>query len=260
MTTLSTHVLDVERGVPAVGVPVALYRGAAAPRRTRRPMPTVASPTWPVVRWRRRLPHRASTSRPTSTRQGRPAPFLQRVTIEFEAQATDRHYHVPLLAVAVCLHVVPRQLTCSPSAAERWSPWTRSARSGPLRSAGRRPGADQRAARARRQRPVPSRRASTPAGMLVVPGLVQAHLHLCQTLFRGLAEDRPLLAWLRERIWPLEAAHDHGLAARVGAAGHRRAAAGRHDRHSRHGHRASHRRAVRGRRRERAFATPAARR
>jgi 5-methylthioadenosine/S-adenosylhomocysteine deaminase len=45
-------------------------------------------------------------------------------------------------------------------------------------------------------------------GLVVVPGLVQAHLHLCQTLFRGLAEQRPLLAWLRERIWPLEAAHD----------------------------------------------------
>ena len=44
-------------------------------------------------------------------------------------------------------------------------------------------------------------------GMVVVPGLVQAHLHLCQTLFRGLAEDRTLLSWLRERIWPLEAAH-----------------------------------------------------
>ena len=46
------------------------------------------------------------------------------------------------------------------------------------------------------------------AGCLVTPGLVQAHLHLCQTLFRGLSEERPLLAWLRERIWPLEAAHD----------------------------------------------------
>jgi 5-methylthioadenosine/S-adenosylhomocysteine deaminase len=33
-------------------------------------------------------------------------------------------------------------------------------------------------------------------------------VHLCQTLFRGLAETQPLLAWLRERIWPLEAAHD----------------------------------------------------
>lgn len=46
------------------------------------------------------------------------------------------------------------------------------------------------------------------AGLTVVPGLVQAHLHLCQTLFRGLAESRPLLRWLRERIWPLEGAHD----------------------------------------------------
>jgi cytosine/adenosine deaminase-related metal-dependent hydrolase len=46
------------------------------------------------------------------------------------------------------------------------------------------------------------------SGCLVVPGLVQAHIHLCQTLFRGLSEERPLLAWLRERIWPLEDAHN----------------------------------------------------
>ena len=45
-------------------------------------------------------------------------------------------------------------------------------------------------------------------GGLVLPGFVQTHIHLCQTLFRGAADDRPLLAWLRERIWPLEAAHD----------------------------------------------------
>jgi cytosine/adenosine deaminase-related metal-dependent hydrolase len=44
-------------------------------------------------------------------------------------------------------------------------------------------------------------------GQLLIPGLVQAHLHLCQTLFRGLSEQRVLLIWLRERIWPLEAAH-----------------------------------------------------
>jgi 5-hydroxyisourate hydrolase-like protein (transthyretin family) len=30
MTTLSTHVLDIERGAPAVGVPIALYRGDQA--------------------------------------------------------------------------------------------------------------------------------------------------------------------------------------------------------------------------------------
>jgi cytosine/adenosine deaminase-related metal-dependent hydrolase len=55
---------------------------------------------------------------------------------------------------------------------------------------------------------LPAMRVIDATSCLVIPGLVQAHLHCCQTLFRGLAEDRPLLRWLRERIWPLEAAHD----------------------------------------------------
>jgi 5-methylthioadenosine/S-adenosylhomocysteine deaminase len=46
------------------------------------------------------------------------------------------------------------------------------------------------------------------AGGYVLPGLVQTHVHLCQTLFRGWADDLPLLEWLRRRVWPLEAAHD----------------------------------------------------
>jgi cytosine/adenosine deaminase-related metal-dependent hydrolase len=46
------------------------------------------------------------------------------------------------------------------------------------------------------------------SGALVLPGLIQGHVHLGQTLFRGLAEERRLLDWLRQRIWPLEAAHD----------------------------------------------------
>jgi cytosine/adenosine deaminase-related metal-dependent hydrolase len=46
------------------------------------------------------------------------------------------------------------------------------------------------------------------AGGLVLPGFVQTHVHLCQTLFRGLADDLPLLQWLKTRVWPLEAAHD----------------------------------------------------
>jgi len=46
------------------------------------------------------------------------------------------------------------------------------------------------------------------SGCAVIPGFVQAHVHLCQTLMRGLADDLPLLDWLRRRIWPLEAAHD----------------------------------------------------
>ena len=44
-------------------------------------------------------------------------------------------------------------------------------------------------------------------GLVVLPGLVQAHIHLCQTLFRGLADDLTLEDWLAQRIWPLEAAH-----------------------------------------------------
>src|SRR5207302_3450799 len=54
----------------------------------------------------------------------------------------------------------------------------------------------------------PAQRSIEASGLVIVPGLIQAHIHLCQTLFRGLAEDKPLLPWLRERIWPLEAARD----------------------------------------------------
>ncbi|HVR89190.1 MAG TPA: amidohydrolase family protein [Candidatus Limnocylindria bacterium] len=46
------------------------------------------------------------------------------------------------------------------------------------------------------------------SGCYVMPGLVQTHIHLVQTIFRGLAEGLSLLEWLRDRIWPLEAAHD----------------------------------------------------
>ena len=45
-------------------------------------------------------------------------------------------------------------------------------------------------------------------GQLVIPGLIQPHIHLCQTLFRGQADDLELLDWLKQKIWPLEAAHD----------------------------------------------------
>jgi 5-methylthioadenosine/S-adenosylhomocysteine deaminase len=46
------------------------------------------------------------------------------------------------------------------------------------------------------------------AGALVLPGFVQTHVHLCQTLVRGMADDLTLLEWLQYAIWPLEAAHD----------------------------------------------------
>jgi 5-methylthioadenosine/S-adenosylhomocysteine deaminase len=40
---------------------------------------------------------------------------------------------------------------------------------------------------------------------LVIPGLVNAHTHVAMTMLRGVADDKPLDAWLQEDIWPLEA-------------------------------------------------------
>lgn len=45
-------------------------------------------------------------------------------------------------------------------------------------------------------------------GKVLLPGFVQTHIHLCQTLFRGRADDLELIDWLKQKIWPLEAAHD----------------------------------------------------
>ena len=40
------------------------------------------------------------------------------------------------------------------------------------------------------------------AGCAVMPGMTNAHTHLFQALFRGLADDKALLDWLRDCIWP----------------------------------------------------------
>ncbi|HVN77324.1 MAG TPA: amidohydrolase family protein [Thermoanaerobaculaceae bacterium] len=56
---------------------------------------------------------------------------------------------------------------------------------------------------------------------LVLPGFVQAHVHVVQSLARHRAEGRPLLRWLTERIWPYEAAlapEEVTAAARLGIA------------------------------------------
>ncbi|MGR4039568.1 TRZ/ATZ family hydrolase [Pseudomonas sp. 910_21] len=42
-------------------------------------------------------------------------------------------------------------------------------------------------------------------GMLLSPGLINAHGHATMTLFRGLADDLPLMTWLEKHIWPAEA-------------------------------------------------------
>jgi len=60
------------------------------------------------------------------------------------------------------------------------------------------------------------------SGLTVVPGFVQLHVHLCQTIFRHMAEDLALFDWLRDRIWPPEAAHNAAslrASARLGVAG-----------------------------------------
>lgn len=44
-------------------------------------------------------------------------------------------------------------------------------------------------------------------GAFILPGFIQTHVHLCQTLFRNQADDLELLDWLIERIWPMEASH-----------------------------------------------------
>ena len=45
-------------------------------------------------------------------------------------------------------------------------------------------------------------------GKIIIPGFVQTHIHLCQTLFRGLADDLELLDWLQKKIFPFEATHN----------------------------------------------------
>lgn len=45
-------------------------------------------------------------------------------------------------------------------------------------------------------------------GDYLLPGFIQTHIHLCQTIFRGYADDLRLLDWLRTCVWPMEAAHD----------------------------------------------------
>ena len=58
-------------------------------------------------------------------------------------------------------------------------------------------------------------------GCLVLPGLVQTHVHTCQTLARGHADGLPLLDWLRDVIWPYEnqlGPEDVAASARLSAA------------------------------------------
>jgi cytosine/adenosine deaminase-related metal-dependent hydrolase len=43
---------------------------------------------------------------------------------------------------------------------------------------------------------------------LVIPGLIDCHVHLAQALIRGCADDVSLLDWLRKYVWPLQGNYD----------------------------------------------------
>jgi 5-methylthioadenosine/S-adenosylhomocysteine deaminase len=47
------------------------------------------------------------------------------------------------------------------------------------------------------------------SGHVLMPGLVNAHTHAAMALFRGLADDMPLMTWLNEHVWPAEARWVH---------------------------------------------------
>jgi 5-methylthioadenosine/S-adenosylhomocysteine deaminase len=53
-------------------------------------------------------------------------------------------------------------------------------------------------------------------GRVVLPGLINAHGHAPMVLFRGLADDLPLMEWLEQHIFPAEAAHVDEQFVRVG--------------------------------------------
>jgi 5-hydroxyisourate hydrolase len=97
MTTLSTHVLDIERGVPAAGVPIVLYRGeqplAMAETNAAGRIPDLANGSALGTGSYRLVFDVAAYF----ARQGRAAPFLERVSIDFQVNAVEPHYHVPLL-------------------------------------------------------------------------------------------------------------------------------------------------------------------
>jgi len=52
--------------------------------------------------------------------------------------------------------------------------------------------------------PVRAARTLDVGGCVVMPGLINAHTHAAMTIFRGLADDLPLMDWLQNHIFPAE--------------------------------------------------------
>ena len=99
MTTLSTHVLDIERGTPAIGIPVALFRGdhalAHAETNVDGRVPDLAGGSVDPGTYRLVFDVAAYF-----VARGGTVPFLRRVSIDFDVRAADPHHHVPLLLSA----------------------------------------------------------------------------------------------------------------------------------------------------------------
>ena len=51
----------------------------------------------------------------------------------------------------------------------------------------------------------------------LIPGLINSHTHAAMNLFRGLADDLPLMEWLQSHIWPAEQAHTNQNFVRIGS-------------------------------------------
>jgi 5-methylthioadenosine/S-adenosylhomocysteine deaminase len=58
--------------------------------------------------------------------------------------------------------------------------------------------------RAEAERQIEPRESVDLPGHALIPGLINAHTHAAMSLFRGLADDLPLMTWLNEYIWPAE--------------------------------------------------------
>lgn len=95
MTSLSTHVLDVEQGRPAAGVRVAVYRAEQLLEEgLTNADGRIASLSASLDPGMYRLVFEVAEYYASLAR---PAPFLQRVTVDFSVGASDRHFHIPLL-------------------------------------------------------------------------------------------------------------------------------------------------------------------
>jgi 5-hydroxyisourate hydrolase len=99
MSRLSTHVLDTELGKPAAGVRVSLVRGETEIARGETgPDGRIADiGDGKLVDGSYGLVFDVAEY---LARQGRQAPFLERVTIEFHVDQTQLQYHVPLLVTS----------------------------------------------------------------------------------------------------------------------------------------------------------------